>query len=87
MSGCTLQTETPMRLGQIIDLKLHISKLDEPIMISSAIVRNTTTNRAGMEFLSLSQPERTRLQFFIRQERGHDDLNGSRTKERSTVAA
>ena len=85
MRGCTLQTETPMQLRQVIDLKLHIS--NDPIMIDSLVIRNTSANRAGVEFLRLSQPERTRLQFFIAQERGRFELGGGEIRERSTVGA
>jgi PilZ domain len=85
IGGCTLQTETPMRLGQVIDLQLHIS--NDPITIDSLVVRNTSANRAGVEFLRLSQRERTRLQFFIGQERGRFELRGGKARERSSVAA
>jgi PilZ domain len=85
MSGCTLQTETPMRLGQVIDLKLHIS--NDPIMIDSLVIKNSSANRAGVEFLRLRQRERMRLQFFIGQERGRFALRGGEIRERSTVAA
>jgi PilZ domain len=85
MSGCTLQTETPMRLGQVIDLKLHIS--NDPIMIDSLVIKNSSVNRAGVEFLRLRQRERMRLQFFIGQERGRFALRGGEIRERSNVAA
>jgi len=85
MSGCTLQTETPMQLGQVIDLKLHIS--NDPIMIDSLIIRNTSANRAGVEFLRLHQRERMRLQFFVGQERGRFELRGGEVNERSTLTA
>jgi hypothetical protein len=84
MRGCTLQTETPMRLGQVIDLKLHIP--NGPITIDS-LVRNTSANRAGLEFLRLGHRERTRLQFFISQERGRFDLRSGKVQEKSPVAA
>jgi PilZ domain len=82
MRGCTLHTRTPIFVGQIINLKLHISS--DPITIDSVVVRNTTANRVGVEFLRLSQPDRTRLQLFIRQERDRKDLNVGQIKE--TVA-
>jgi PilZ domain len=85
MRGCTLHTRTPITVGQIINLKLHIS--GDPITVDSVVVRNTTANRAGVEFLRLSQPERTRLRLFIRHERDRKDLYGSEIKARSSVAA
>jgi hypothetical protein len=85
MSGCTLQTDMPMQLGQVIDLKLYIS--NDPIMIDSLVIRNTSANRAGVEFLRFGESERTRLQFFIRQERCRNDLKDSEIKQGSTVAA
>jgi PilZ domain len=85
MSGCTLQTEMLMQLGQVIDLKLYIS--NDPIMIDSLVIRNTSANRAGVEFLRFGESERKRLQFFIRQERCRNDLKDSEIKQGSTVAA
>lgn len=85
MSGCTLQTDMPMQLGQVIDLKLYIS--NDPIMIDSLVIRNTSANRAGVEFLRFGESERKRLQFFIRQERCRNDLKDSEIKQGSTVAA
>jgi c-di-GMP-binding flagellar brake protein YcgR len=84
MSGCTLQTLTPVRLGQVTSLQLHVPTLNESIMINAAIVKNTSDNRAGLEFLRLSQRERKRLQSFIRNEVNRDDLE---MKKRFTVAA
>ena len=83
MSGCTLHTEAPICVGQIINLRLHIS--NDPIMIDSVVIRNTTANRAGVEFLRLSQPERKRLQLFIRQERDRKNLNRSEVDEQLAV--
>jgi hypothetical protein len=74
-----------MQLGQVIDLKLHIS--NDPIMVDSLVIKNTSANRAGVEFLRLRQRERMRLQFFIGQERGRFELRGGEIRERSTVAA
>jgi hypothetical protein len=85
MRGCTLQTEMPMRLGQVIDLKLHIS--NDPIMIDSLVIRNTSPNRAGVEFLRLSQRQRTRLQLFISQQRDRFELRSGKVTEKSPVAA
>jgi PilZ domain len=85
MRGCTLLTESPMQLGQVIDLKLHIS--NSPITIDSLVIRNTSANRAGVEFLRLSQGERRRLQFFIGQERSRFALRSGKGRERSPIAA
>ena len=84
MSGCTLQTLTPIRPGQVTSLQLHVPTLNESIMIDAAIVKNTSDNRAGLEFLRLSQRERKRLQSFIRNEVNRNDLE---MKKRFIVAA
>jgi PilZ domain len=84
MSGCTLQTLTPIRLGQVTRLQLHVPTLNESIMINAAIVKNTSDNRAGLEFLRLSQRERKRLQSFIRNEINRNDFE---MKKRFIVAA
>lgn len=84
MSGCTLQTLTPIRPGQVTSLQLHVPTLNESIMIDTATVKNTSVNRAGLEFLRLSQRERKRLQSFIRNEVNRNDLE---MKKRFIVAA
>jgi hypothetical protein len=84
MSGCTLQTLTPIRPGQVTSLQLHVPTLNESIMIDAAIVKNTSDNRAGLEFLRLSHRERKRLQSFIRNEANRNDLE---MKKRFIVAA
>jgi hypothetical protein len=85
MRGCTLQTEAAMRLGQVIDLKLHIP--NGPITIDSLVIRNTSANRAGVEFLRLSERGRARLQLFIGQERSRFELRSGKVRERSPIAA
>jgi PilZ domain len=84
MSGCTLQTLTQIRPGQVTSLQLHVPTLNESIMIDAAIVKNTSDNRAGLEFLRLSHRERKRLQSFIRNEANRNDLE---MKKRFIVAA
>jgi hypothetical protein len=84
ISGCTLQTLTPIRPGQVTSLQFHVPTLNESIMIDAAIVKNTSDNRAGLEFLRLSQRERKRLQSFIRNEVNRNDLE---MKKRFIVAA
>jgi hypothetical protein len=84
MCGCTLQTLTPIRPGQVTSLQLHVPTLNDSIMIDAATVKNTSVNRAGLEFLRLSQRERKRLQSFIRNEINRNDFE---MKKRFIVAA
>lgn len=84
VSGCTLQTLTSLPLGKVTNLELHVPTLNESIIIDAAVVKNTSDNRAGLEFLRLSQRERRRLQSFIRNEVNRDDLQ---IRQRFVLAA
>jgi hypothetical protein len=55
MSGCTLQTDMPMQLGQVIDLKLYIS--NDPIMIDSLVIRTPVQIALGWNSCALANPK------------------------------
>jgi hypothetical protein len=66
MGGCTLTSAVELARGDIVGLNLQLSSQDLPVVVDAAIVRNVRSTTAGMEFLSLQEYDRSRLQIFIR---------------------
>jgi hypothetical protein len=66
MGGCTLQTQTKVETGAILNLSLQISKDVPPVIVDAGVVRNVRDGVIGVEFLLWQQSERERLQLFVR---------------------
>ena len=67
MAGCSIQTDTPLRVGEIVRLSLKLSDDAPPLEIAAALVRNVQSDRKGIEFLTMQFVERKRLESFIEQ--------------------
>jgi PilZ domain len=66
IGGCTLTTDRQFAVGDIVSLALQISNETLPVIVEAAVVRNVRLNTVGIEFLSLEQYDKDRLQIFIR---------------------
>jgi len=66
LGGCTLISDTQFAVGDIVSLALQISNETLPVIVEAAVVRNVRLNSVGIEFLSLQQYDKDRLQIFIR---------------------
>jgi hypothetical protein len=66
LGGCTLTAESELPVGEIVSLALQISNDTLPVIVEAAVVRNVRLNNVGIEFLSLQQYDKDRLQIFIR---------------------
>lgn len=72
LGGCGLGSNTPFDLDATMRMYLHIPSQKSPLQVDRARVTWRAGNDFGVEFLSLAEPERQRLQRYI------DDLkNGS----------
>jgi len=61
MSGCTVRTDSVPPLASIVSVGFEVPNEPMPVTIETAIVRNASANRVGLEFLRFHGDERQRL--------------------------
>jgi hypothetical protein len=68
MGGCRFTTTADLGTGMIVKLALQIPGSVPPVIVDAAVVvvRKTDPGNASVEFLRWQEPERERLQHFIR---------------------
>jgi hypothetical protein len=64
MRGCTVRTDDPLGIGSIIKVALKIPNEKDTLTVE-AIVRNSSADRVGLEFLRFQGRERQRLRQFV----------------------
>jgi len=74
IGGCRIETLMHVSLHTYLELRLHVSRTDIPIVVDLAAVRWVRDGHLGVEFLSMSPEHRTRLQQVIEQA---PDLEGT----------
>lgn len=65
LGGCGLGSNTPVDLESTMKLYLHIPSQKSPLQVDRARVTWKAGNDFGVEFLSLDQASKTRLQDYI----------------------
>ena len=74
IDGCRIETQMSVSVNTYLELRLHMSPTDIPIVVDLAAVRWVRDRHLGVEFLSIPPEHRTRLQQMIEQA---DDLKGA----------
>ena len=59
--GCSLNTMQALHRGVFIQMQIRYAEADAPIAIDIAVVRSTSRNHYGLEFLTIRQAEESRL--------------------------
>jgi PilZ domain-containing protein len=65
MRGCTVKTADHLPLGCIAKVELKVPNDRNGLIVKAAIVRNTSHDRIGLEFLRFEDEERQRLRQFV----------------------
>lgn len=63
--GCAIESATPVQLGAVMTLRVHVPSQDPPIEVDQAGVTWTAGGDFGVQFLRLGSPERDRLHRLI----------------------
>ncbi len=66
MGGCSFATSAGLAIGKVVRLVLEISSEVSPVIVDAALVRHARKGGAGVEFIRWQDPERERLQLFVR---------------------
>jgi PilZ domain. len=65
--GCGVESITDVIPGIYVGVSLSLPNQLNPVVVELAAVRWSARRRFGVEFLSISQPSRTRLEQFLEQ--------------------
>ena len=63
--GCSLGTETKLKIGDILHIQLQLPNQADPVGIKIAILRSVHFNHARLEFLEFNVGDKDRLQHFV----------------------
>jgi len=61
MGGCSLQTETRLPPGEVLQLSFQASEQDAHIRVEAIVVRSVRPPTVGMEFLRVPSPQKEAL--------------------------
>ena len=64
MRGCTVRDSDPLPLATVVKISLKLPNELDPVTVE-AIVRNSSNNRMGFEFLRFEGEDRQRLRQFV----------------------
>ena len=65
--GCRIFSLTEVKAGTTLQLEIHVSKQDPPILVTQAVVRWYRDSSFGLEFVSLSEQAWPRLQQLVKE--------------------
>lgn len=65
MRGCTVKTQQPLAIASIVNVGLKIPNEKTILTVEAAIIRNSSQDRLGVEFLRFHGGERQRLRQFV----------------------
>jgi hypothetical protein len=65
MRGCSVKTQGRLGMGSIVGVALNIPGENDSLTVEAAIVRNSSGDRLGLEFLRFQGRERQRLRQFV----------------------
>jgi hypothetical protein len=66
LDGCTLQTETPVQPGEVLQMRLEPGGGEPGIVVDVAVVRSVQTGRVGLQFVGVAGQEQARLRGVVR---------------------
>ncbi len=61
VGGCRVETETMVPAGSYLELRVHVSDLDEPMRIEAALVIWLRDREFGVKFIRIPPEEQKRL--------------------------
>ena len=67
LRGCRVETQTEVRPGTSLEVRIHTSEEEPPLKIQEAVVRWSRPQQFGMEFVTLEPEEWARLQHTVTQ--------------------
>ena len=82
LRGCGIASAKAVHPGTTLELRIHITGQDAPLIIQQGVVRWCRDGRIGLEFVSLQPDEWARLQSAVKEltrqpyERAHDQQDG-----------
>jgi hypothetical protein len=65
LRGCRVESETQVRPGTSLELRIHSSEDEPPLKIQEAVVRWSRAQQFGVEFMTLEPEEWARLQHTV----------------------
>ena len=65
--GCRVESETEVRPGTSLEVRIHTAEDEPPLRIEEAVVRWSRAQQFGMEFVTLGPEEWARLQHTVTQ--------------------
>jgi hypothetical protein len=65
MSGCKIESDTPVTKGVAFECRLHVPGLDWPLRVDEAVIRWVAGNTFGLEFTRLLPEEQAKLKTVI----------------------
>jgi hypothetical protein len=67
LRGCRVESQTEVRPGTSLELRVHTSEEEPPLKIQEAVVRWSRAQQFGLEFVTLGPEEWARLQHTVTQ--------------------
>ena len=67
INGCRIETHMSVSVHTYLELRLHVSRTDIPIVVDLAAVRWVRDGHLGVEFLTMQPEHQARLQQIIEQ--------------------
>ena len=65
IAGCSIETDSPVAEGEVIQLKLAPGPDERAIVVDRAVVRSTQPGRLGVQFIRVQQDEEGRLRQYL----------------------
>jgi PilZ domain len=65
LRGCRVESQTEVRQGTSLELRIHSSEDEPPLKIQEAVVRWSRGQQFGVEFITLDPEEWARLQHTV----------------------
>ena len=65
LRGCRVESQTEVRPGTSLELRIHSSEEEPPLKIQEAVVRWSRAQQFGVEFVTLEPEEWARLQHTV----------------------
>lgn len=67
LRGCRVESQTAVKPGTSLELRIHTSEDEPPLKIQEAVVRWSRAQQFGVEFVTLQPEEWARLQHTVTQ--------------------
>lgn len=67
LRGCRVESQTEVRPGTSLEVRIHASEDEPPLKIQEGVVRWSRAQQFGMEFVTLAPEEWARLQHTVTQ--------------------